>query len=256
MSKFKEKYCDIFLDGHKSKYKVSNTGKIITFKSSQEKEIKQHYDKYGYLKVSLKYKGKTYHKFVHRLVAEAFIPNPKNKPQVNHKDGNKSNNNVTNLEWNTPKENIIHAEKHGLRTHFSCEDHPNATTDNNTIRRICELLVQNELTVTDIAKKVGVSFTVVYNILHKKNAWYDVVKDYDFSHYNVKADRRSNCTFQKYSVEDYHNVCKLLSEGITMKEITRITGVCNSTIQSLKYGRLRPDISSQYSFKFNGKKEK
>lgn len=68
----------------------------------------------GYYRVSICKNGDVVNRTIHRLLAIAFIQNPENKPQVNHKDGNKLNNNDWNLEWATRKENIQHAIKSGL----------------------------------------------------------------------------------------------------------------------------------------------
>lgn len=67
----------------------------------------------GYLQCVLRIDGKSINRMIHRLVAEAYIPNPNNKPEVNHIDLNKINNNVDNLEWCTSKENKEHAIKNG-----------------------------------------------------------------------------------------------------------------------------------------------
>lgn len=83
------------------------------------KSIKQYLQNSGYLKLTLRKNNKQYNKTVHRLVAEAFIPNPDNKLQVNHIDGDKQNNNVNNLEWCTKSENMKHAFKTGLSKAYS-----------------------------------------------------------------------------------------------------------------------------------------
>ena len=89
-----------------SNYKVSNYGRL--FSKRTNKILKGELTEKGYIRVAL-----TEHKryLVHCIVARTFIPNPENKPQVNHIDSNRQNNNVKNLEWVTAKENIQHAVK-------------------------------------------------------------------------------------------------------------------------------------------------
>lgn len=100
--------------GYEGLYTVDIFGNIT--KVCNRKVMSQHKSNSGYMRVILSKNKKRTNYSVHRLVAEAFIPNPLNKNQVNHIDGDKTNNVVWNLEWTTSKDNNIHAVKIGHNT--------------------------------------------------------------------------------------------------------------------------------------------
>lgn len=108
------------IKGYENIYQVSNTGRVKRIgvyrnqskkEWSREKLLKPAIKENKYMFVALSKNGKVSAKYIHRLVAEAFINNPLNKPTVNHKDGDRCNNTVENLEWATYLENNIHSIK-------------------------------------------------------------------------------------------------------------------------------------------------
>lgn len=117
------------IKGYEGLYEVSNLGRVKSLPKRAGFSVRKEFiksifsDKEGYLKVDL-CNGRGKQMYVHRLVADAFIPNCDNKPMVNHIDGNKQNNSVENLEWCTCQENTIHAFNLGLRSGMKGEKNP------------------------------------------------------------------------------------------------------------------------------------
>ena len=96
------------IQGYEGKYQISNWGNIRSInygRTGKTKTLKLTYDRDGYKKITFKKNGKAKYFAVHRLVAIHFLDNPNNYPQINHKDENKENNHVENLEWCTAKYN-------------------------------------------------------------------------------------------------------------------------------------------------------
>ena len=93
------------IEGYEGLYQISNKGRVKSLHKGSERILRPVIDRYGYMFVFLYNDNARKYFKIHRLVAQAFISNPENKPQVNHKDENKKNNCIENLEWATAKEN-------------------------------------------------------------------------------------------------------------------------------------------------------
>ena len=99
------------IEGYEGVYQISNKGRLkhIQVKNQCEKLVSLYQERTGYLRITLSHKNKRKKISIHREVAKLFIPNPKNLETVNHKDYNRTNNNVDNLEWMTAKDNLLYS---------------------------------------------------------------------------------------------------------------------------------------------------
>ena len=142
-------------------YDVSSNGGIYSRKRNIVMKVQT--DGWGYPRVSLLNNGHKSTKYVHRLVADAFIKNPLNKPEINHIDGNKLNNRIDNLEWVTRSENEIHAFKTKLNDRSSYDAGKNKKKV--TISETGETFES----ITECSKKLGCSHTAIINCLQGKS---------------------------------------------------------------------------------------
>lgn len=145
------------------------------------RNISEYFDKDGYKKVRLSNGDGSRKVFsVHRLVLETFEPNPNSANlQVNHKDGNKTNNSLSNLEWVTCKENIDHAYNLGLYSNIGDNNNGKHTLATPQVLEIIPLLLEHKMTIQEIANKYGVSKHAIECIKYKKT-WKHLTQSIDF----------------------------------------------------------------------------
>lgn len=149
------------------RYQISSLGNVKSLRTN--KNIYQHIDKRGYMTCLLFKEGKIFTKKIHRLVAEAFIPNPFNKPQVNHIDFNTSNNIVSNLEWCFSKENI----QHSLKNNRWNNKIKSITNNKHACKKIISLhngYTKEFDSINEAIKFYNISRTIIYRCLSGKQS--------------------------------------------------------------------------------------
>lgn len=176
------------IEGYGGSYKISNKGRVKSLNRTiykrgypyniKGKFIKQVFRKSKqenrYFGVGLYRDGKSKNYYVHRLVAKAFISNPENKPTVNHKDGDRFNNCVGNLEWATQQENIQHSWDNGMSTphhKIKGENHPKSKLKKEDVLFIRKCAKTNEMNTLELSIKYNISTRHVNNL--KKGKYWD-----------------------------------------------------------------------------------
>lgn len=170
-------------------------------------KYKPYVDKDGYFRVKVWDGQKLRGCYVHRAIALVFLPNnDPTKTQVNHKDSNRKNNHISNLEWVSPKENHTHGVVFGNIKNKG-EDSPVSVYTDEQIVRVCKLLEDNLLSQVDIARLEEVNTSVV-NGIKAGTSWQHISCNYNIP---KPAERLTD--------EVVEVVCQLLVEGCSYKEI-------------------------------------
>jgi hypothetical protein len=159
-------------------YYITETGEIWSKKYHPQqnpncklKKLKPRKDNsHGYLMVWLQIDGKNTGKLIHRLVGEIFLPNPENKPQINHIDGNKLNNHISNLEWCTSSHNNKHAYQIGLKKPIDTKGQKNGNSKltQQQVLEIRELYSSGNYSQKELSKKFQVGTVQIHRIVNNK----------------------------------------------------------------------------------------
>ena len=205
-----------------TQYAVSSHGRLKNILT--QKLLSGSVSRQGYIKFGMWHLAKCTTVAVHRLIAETFIPNPENKPHVNHIDGVKSNNAVVNLEWSTASDNIKHAYATGLAS--QCEESPHSKVTEADVIEMREILASRKMSVADVARKFGISAAAVSHI---KNGitWKNT----------GGAITKAPHWCGKLTPADIPLIREMIANGMKDKEIADMFGVSHGSINGIRHGK-------------------
>jgi hypothetical protein len=212
----------IFINNEKTEYTVDVDGRI--YSNHTNRYLKPFKNPSGYYLIDLHHNGNSYTRQVHRLVANAFIPNPDKLPTVNHINGDKSCNAVWNLEWMSIKDNVQHAWKTGLAKPRYGTDNPANVYSEEQIYAVCAYLEADVLNNHEIANKCGVNVTLIRDIKFR-GKWKQISCQYDIN--KIPAGLK----------DIRQDIMNLMEQGYKNKEILIILGIPESKKRNIEYVR-------------------
>ena len=219
------------IPGYEDRYKCSSDSQIYSLISNTT--LKPGVGARGYLQVVLYKDGKRSTRGVHSIVSLVFLGKRPDGMHVNHKDCDKMNNNLENLEYVTPKRNVEHAIENGLRNTLG-EKNQSSILSNEDIPAIRKMLSDGKLTRKQIAEKYNVSIATIFNIASGRN--WDSVEGgtcLDLG-YRPRNDMDENTV---------REIRRLVASGkYTQQEIANIFNVCRSSISAIKNRKVWRDI--------------
>jgi predicted XRE-type DNA-binding protein len=208
-------------------YLVSNYGRVKNLKTNLI--LKTNINRYA--RVVIYNNGLAKNIAVHRMVAELFLENPENKPQVNHIDGDKLNNHVSNLEWCTQSENQQHAFDTGLQISKKGEEHHNCKLTEADVLEIKELLESGEVSGPEIASLFDVNQQLVSKI-NKGHRWSHVTGWTPENRSHIVVDYGKYLA--KLKAEDIPIIRKKFEEGWSDSLIAKAFHVHQGTINAIR----------------------
>lgn len=216
-------------------YAACSSGRIYSIRSG--KYLAGVIQKTGYVHVSLCHEGTKKNFSVHRLIALAYLGRGDDVEGlvVNHKNGDKEDNRLSNLEWCTYQENAQHAVMTGLRV---SPRNPDRSLDDETVHKVCQLLEDNWRN-KDIAKLLNIKHTIVGSIRFGKD-YADISCEYNTR--GTLPSRRKICT------EKLIKICEMLEKGHSYKDIADEVGCSTATISKVKHRKTGVYISKNYNF--------
>lgn len=219
---------------HKDCYEISDQGQVRSFDRITVRPngtlwhrpatlLKTRIDRYGYEIVTLWINGKAVTEKIHRLVAKAFLNNPQNKKEVNHIDGNKLNNIVSNLEWSTSSENKVHAFKNNLIL-------PNRTLNEVEAGEI-KYLIEQGFGNSEIGHLYGVTCGCVYSI-RKGNSFSEIEPTF-----TERLPKERFDLSKKLNDAKVLQIKILLNDGFSCADIAKSFAISRCAISDIKHNK-------------------